>query len=153
MLTWPAIAVLLVLGILFEHSEARGWAIVTAIVASVVSFFYFSISLENFAFGSLAYLVIGIVWSFYRYKRYVGKAVSDAKESVMSDTQKEYLIRDLHPTKNLSTITAWIIVWPFSAIDNIAGDLINAIETLVKTVFRGVYHRIYESAVADIRKI
>jgi hypothetical protein len=56
----------------------------------------------------------------------------------------------LHPLAMLSTLTAWVIIWPFSMVENLAGDVINMIRTAISTVFRSVYNRIYESAVRDL---
>jgi hypothetical protein len=52
----------------------------------------------------------------------------------------------------LDTITAWILIWPFSLTENLCGDIIHFIETLVKKVFKGVYNRIYENAVGQLIK-
>jgi hypothetical protein len=145
-LTWPALVALCVFGIWAEHVEARGFAVFWALVAGVSAFFYFNVSLESIAISSIGYVCFGIVWSFYRYKRFITAKVD-------SITEMNYRIERLeqyHPSKMLDTITAWIIIWPFSLIENLCGDIINGIENLVKTVFKGVYNRIYNAAVADL---
>lgn len=147
-LTLPFLVVLLIGGILFEHNEARGWAIFTGIIATVVAYFYFKFPLIDALYGIGGYAAAGLVWSFYRYKRFVSKKVDESRG--MNDDQKRYLIKEIHPTAMLPTITAWIIIWPFSVIDNLLGDLISAVEALVKTIFRGVYNRIYAAAVSQI---
>jgi hypothetical protein len=149
MLTWPALVTLCVLGIWAEHNESRGFAVFWALVAAVSAFFYFNVSLESIAICSIGYVCFGIVWSFYRYKRFI---VAKVEELSKSNSQWDR-VEQYHPTKMLDTITAWIIIWPFSLIENLCGDIINGIENLVKTVFKGVYNRIYNAAVADmIRK-
>jgi hypothetical protein len=97
---------------------------------------------------SLVYLVVGIVWSFYRYKRFIVSKIADMQEL----NYRIESVSSYHPSKMLDTITAWIIIWPFSLIENICGDIINGIETLVKSVFKGVYNRIYDNALKDINK-
>jgi hypothetical protein len=49
------------------------------------------------------------------------------------------------------SITAWVMIWPFSLIENFVGDIINAIQALVKKVFRGIYYKIYDSAVEALK--
>lgn len=147
-LTLPFLVVLLTFGILFEHNSAHFWAIFTGIIATTVAYFYFKFPMIDVLYGVVGYAAAGVVWSFYRYKRFVSKKVDESR--TMNDNQKEYLIKEIHPTKMLGTITSWIIIWPFSVIDNLLGDLISAVETLVKTVFRGVYNKIYASAVSQI---
>lgn len=149
-LTWPALVALCVLGIWAEHSEARGFAVFWALVAGVTAFFYFNVSLTSVAICSIGYVCFGIVWSFYRYKRFMVAKVKDITEN---HPMNLHTIERYHPTKMLDTITAWIIIWPFSLIENLCGDIINGIENLVKNVFKGVYNRIYHAALADmIRK-
>jgi hypothetical protein len=147
--TWPALVILCMLGIWCEHGESRGWAVFWALVAGVSAFFYFDVPLQSIAISSVGYVCFGVMWSFYRYKRFI---VAKVEELSNSNSQWDS-VEQYHPTKMLDTITAWIIIWPFSLIENLCSDIINGIETLVKNVFKGVYHRIYNAAVADmIRK-
>src|ERR1035437_2808928 len=150
LLSWPALALLVLFGILCEHNESRGWAVFLGLVASVVSFFYFKIPLGDIAVYGAGYLLFGVLWSFYRYKRFVVSVVAANINS--SATSRSVAIEKIRPSKNLSSITAWIIIWPFSVIDNLIGDLISVIETAVKTIFKGVYNRIFDAAVADLTK-
>jgi uncharacterized protein involved in response to NO len=143
--TWPAILVLCILGIWCEHNESRGFAVFWALVAGASAFFYFNVSLESIAISSVGYVCFGIVWSFYRYKRFIVAKVNELLADGYSNRVEQY-----HPTKMLDTITAWIIIWPFSLIENLCSDIINGIEALVKGVFKGVYNRIYEHAIADV---
>jgi hypothetical protein len=148
MLTWPAFITLLILGILFEHNGARGWAVFSALVTMVVSYFFFGIPLTTVLLGAAAYVAIGVVWSFFRYKRHVNEVVERNKES--SRSAKDRALEALHPKAMLSTITAWILVWPFSLVENFVGDIINGIQLLVQKVFRSIYHKIYDSAVSKL---
>ena len=148
-LTWPALLGLLVLGIVFEHNAARGWAVFTAIISMVVAYFFFNVSLLVLAGSAAGYLAIGLVWSFYRYKRHAANVV--LANMAASVREKEEALRKLHPKAMLSTITAWITIWPFSLIENFVGDLITAINSLVTKWFRSIYHRIYDSAVSALK--
>lgn len=150
LLSWPALIVLIMLGVLFEHNGARGWAVFTAIVLSAVAYFFFSVPLLTIATGAAVYLVVGLIWSFWRYKRHVEKTVAEHKNS--TNHEKEGVLRRLHPRQMLSTITAWVLIWPFSLVENIAGDLINAVQALIQKIFRGVYYRIYDSAVSRLQE-
>ena len=149
LLTWPALIVLVVLGILFEHNGARGWAVFTALVSMLVAYFFFNVSLAAIAVGSVAYIAVGLIWSFWRYKRHAEKVVEQNRES---DTyHKERALAALHPKAMLGTITAWILIWPFSMVENIVGDIITTIQLLVTKFFRGVYHKVYDSAVTALK--
>ena len=143
------LAVLFILGILFEHNGSRGWSIFSGLVTAAVAYLFFNVSLMWIAIGAAGYVVIGVIWSFWRYKRHSRKVVAEHKNSPSSE--KERALRALHPTAMLGTITAWIIIWPFSFVENFVGDIINFVQDLVVRYFRGVYHRIYDSAVSDLR--
>lgn len=148
LLTWPALLVLLFVGILSEHNGSRGFAVVSALALMVVSFFFFNVSLISLAIYAAGYIVIGLIWSWYRYKRHASGVVE--KNLNASDAIKEQALRGLHPKAMLSTITAWILIWPFSLVENFVGDIITFVQTLVSKIFRGIYHRIYDSAVAAL---
>jgi hypothetical protein len=135
---------------LFEHNAARGWAVFTALVVLAVSYFFFNVSLLALAAYAAGYIVVGLVWSWYRYKRHAASVVAEHRDSTAS--QKERALAALHPKAMLSTITAWIMVWPFSLVENFVGDIINAIQLLVTKFFRGVYHSIYDAAVSALKE-
>lgn len=150
LLTWPALIALIVLGVLFEHNGARGWAVFTALAVMVASYFFFNVSLLMIGVGAVAYIGIGLVWSWYRYKRHATNVVAAHRDATPS--QKERALAALHPKAMLSTITAWIMIWPFSMVENVIGDIINTIQLLVTKFFRGVYHRIYDAAVSALKE-
>lgn len=149
LLSWPALIGLVLLGILFEHNGSRGWAVSTALAIAAVSYFFFAVPLTTLLIGAGAYLAFGLVWSFYRYKRHAMLVVAQNKTA--DALTRENALYRLHPKNMLSTITAWIVIWPFSAIENVAGDIINSIQLLVTKFFRGVYFRIYDSAVNELK--
>lgn len=140
---------LFLFGIFAEHTESSGWAIFFMILAAAVAFFTFSFSWLTLALGVVGYIVVGLLWSFWRYKRHAQKVVEANKNSNASE--KESALRRLHPKAMLGTITAWIVIWPFSMVENVVGDIINFIQELVTKFFRGVYHRIYDSAVSALK--
>lgn len=149
LLSWPALIALVLIGILFEHNGSSGWAIFFGLIAAAVSYFYFQIPLATIAIGAVAYVVIGMMWSFYRYKRHAMKVVEEYKNE--SPQNKERALHRLHPKEMIGTISAWIAIWPFSMVENLVGDIINTIQTLITKFFRGIYHRIYESAVSALK--
>jgi len=143
------LAALFLFGIFAEHTESSGWAIFFMILAVTVAFFTFSFSWLTLALGAVGYIVVGLLWSFWRYKRHAQKVVADNKNS--SASEKQRVLERLHPKAMLGTITAWIVIWPFSMVENLVGDIINFIQELVTKFFRGVYHRIYDAAVSALR--
>lgn len=143
------LGVLFLLGILSEHNESSGWAVFWMLLAAGVAWVAFSLPLMMLAIGAVAYIAVGLVWSFWRYKRHVSKKVDEYKGR--DQREREHVLRQLHPKAMLGTITAWIVVWPFSMVENLVGDLINFVQSLVTKIFRGIYFKIYDSAVAALK--
>jgi hypothetical protein len=150
LLTWPTLIGLFLFGTLFEYNGARGWAVFVGLVALVIAFFFFTVPLQTIAIYAVAYGVIGTLWSFWRYKRFVEEEAEYIRNESYDAETKARRAKQLHPTQNLDTITAWIIIWPFSFVESVAGDLINFVQTLVTKVFKGVYNKIYNAAVSDL---
>lgn len=67
-----------------------------------------------------------------------------------SQSQKDYAIREMSPSRMKAKLTGWVIIWPISFIENIAGDIINTIQTAIMKVFRGIFQRIYSAGVSRL---
>ena len=152
LLTWPALVVLFLFGTLFEYNGARGWAVFTGLIAIAVSFFYFDVPMQTIAIYAAGYFGLGLAWSIWRYKRFVDERSEEIRKSSNSPRMKGIYAEQLRPTNNLDTIAAWILIWPFSFVERVAGDLINAVQTLITKVFKGVYNKIFNAAVGDLIK-
>ncbi len=155
LLTWPALLGLLVCGILSEYFDSRGWTIFFTLVLGWASFNYFDISLKTALIGAGVYFVIGVIWSFWRYKRFVSEEVAKYKESIshldiVPDYHKSTIKSRIDFREMVGTIVAWIIVWPFSFVESAVGDLITLLESLVKNVLNRVYQKIYDNALKEI---
>jgi len=148
-LSWPALVLLFIVGIYFEHTGSRKSALAAGIGVMAISYFYFDVELKDIAVAALGYLVIGVIWSFIRYRKYVKTQVEFIKTSVQEKNKREYALR-LAPSNNLDRISSWIIVWPISLIENLLGDIIEAIQGLITRVFKGVYYKIYTKLTAGL---
>lgn len=152
MLTWPAIVIVCIFGVLAEHNESRGVAVFWALVAAISAIFYFNVTLQDVAVYAIGYVIVGLLWSFYRYKRFIMAKVEEFENTgyIFDGWGKVQNLDQWEPSKMLDTITFWIVVWPFSMLDNLCADIIVGIEALVKKVFKGVYKRIFASANARV---
>lgn len=148
LITWPAIVILIVLGIIFESSNSHISASFVGIVAAVSAYFFFHLDLQSLTAYIVAYFAIGFGWSVWRYRRHARTIV--ARHSGDSESARRYALQRLHPTAMLSTLTSWVLIWPFSMVENLAGDLVNLIQTTITRVFKSIYNRIYQAAVGDL---
>lgn len=144
LLNWYAFVALVIFGILAETNDSHKWATFFGIVLLAISYFFFHIPLETMAWGLGAYLLTGFGWSIYRYKRYVDTKV---KASMNADTkEKQRVIYNMKPSNMLDKLTAWVIVWPFSVIENFVGDIVDAIQHVISKWLHGIYKKIHSSA-------
>ena len=162
LLSWPALLVIAVLGTWFEHTDRRKSSVAMAIVGIgavlLATVYVLGFSLLNIGLTAIAYVGCGVLWSFFRYRRYVRSQVETFNEefkwyrpgNLAHKSGLEKLVERLKPSNNTGTIVAWIVVWPFSFVDNVIGDIIEGISTLVKTTFRRVYNHIYNSAIKNL---
>jgi len=148
MLNWPCLIGLLALGIISEANEAHGWAVFIGLISATVAYFFFSVTLATLLTSAAIYLVIGFIWSFWRYKRHADKIVEQYKDK--SVDQKKYALEYLRPRRMLNEITTWVIVWPFSIVENITGDIIKIIQTTITKFFKGIYNRIFNNAASQL---
>jgi hypothetical protein len=156
--TWPSLIVMLCLGILFEHRKAHEWALSIGILAAIVSYIFFDVRLTAITGAEIAaiagyvggYFVIGFLWSIWRYKRHATQIIKEYKALEKAEYAQKSLVEYLKPSNMLDTLTIWVIVWPFSVIENISGDMINMVQTVIAKAFNGIYNRIYTSAVNEM---
>ena len=146
--TYPCFIGLFILGIIFEAYEAHSWAVFSGIVAATSAYFLWQVDVATILEFVLCYFVIGFVWSIWRYKRHAMDIIEQNKEA--SEFSRLEALRYLHPTKMLSQITTWVLIWPLSMIESVTGDLIKLIQTAISKFFNGIYTKIYASAVKDL---
>lgn len=100
---------------------------------------------QGVAIGVLVYAVAGMLWSVYRWFRYVKEQAASYRQRYgvsLTDSQRRELKSEISVSDNKSRITGWITYWPWSLLWNIAGDF-------VKTIYeqlQGVYQRITDKA-------
>jgi len=133
------------------HNESEGWALFWMLILAGLLYFAFSIPLVYIGIGVAAYIPLGLVWSLYRWKRhckykfeqYQGKN-GNYSESTSSaiEYNKNILKKNLSPKENMESILIWVFIWPFSLIDNIIGDLIDAVEKFIKRYLIRIYETI-----------
>ena len=159
----PAPSLLIIVGLFaialfFENIDWEGTKFIWSVILVAYVSTYFNVSLYNgLVFGLPIYLAAGIIWSFYRYRRYVQDEIRkfDSSEKYMSfgdahANRTVTLLEKLHPSRNITKIVDWIIFWPLSFTNNFIGDLIDSVRYLVKNTFKSIYMKIYKAATKDL---
>lgn len=111
-----------------------------------------AIGWQAIAIGVLVYAVSGIVWSMFRWFRYVKSTADTYREEhggKLTEQNRSTLVYKLKASNNKSRITAWIAYWPWSLVWNITGDFFKmAYESL-----QGVYQSIADRAIGKFTTV
>lgn len=150
LLSWPALATILCFGVLAEHYDCPKLAVFLGIVAIIIAYILFKVPLNTLILIACVYLIIGVLWSFWRYTRFVSKGVALIKLEFQREDNKAYAIQRLAPNENLGKIVRWILIWPLSLVGSITGDIITLVQKLVTKVFNEVYAKIFSSYTKDL---
>lgn len=154
LMTWPALVAVVICGILAESASNTKTAVAFGILTAIIACVMFSVPAKLIGIGAGAYLLVGLIWSFWRYKRFVAAEVEKLRrrfdKSELTPDRKAAALTDLMPSKNTKLIVQWVVLWPFSFISNVAGDLINVIRSLVTTTFKKVYESIFTAYTKDL---
>lgn len=142
-----ALGILLIAGMLFEHADWRGTAVVLWLLAVCGAFLRFDWSIQQLVWYIAGYVILGAFYSIWRYRRYVQVMLRNAT----STRDFEAAAERAHPSNNKGKMTAWVIIWPISAAEYAIRDIIDLVELLVSTYLREAYQRIYDSIVSEAR--
>ena len=146
MLNWTALMVVLAVTLLCEANESSKLALFFGGIAAVIAVMFFQIPLETVGYGAVAYALIGICWSVWRYKRYVDKQL--AHIATLSHVDKAACATRMHPSRMTGRIVHWMVIWPVSMVRNVTGDLLALASTMVTTWLKAIYESIYNRALS-----
>lgn len=105
---------------------------------------------HGIALGVFIYAVAGVVWSIFRWMRFVKGTVEDYTKRYgeeLSESSHSSLKCDISPTHNKSLIVGWIAYWPWSLVWNITGDFFK----MIYETMQGFYSGISKKALAGVK--
>jgi len=150
----PAIIAIIFFGILAASNNAEDWSVFWGVVLVAVLVPIYNLTLVQTIFLVVIYFLVGFLWSFYRYKVWVKNSVDQYDQTYankgMAVSREEYFLR-LRPNKNVSLILMWVLIWPFSIVENLCSDLVRFLRDLVKVTFSSVYLKLFESVTSAAR--
>ena len=147
-LSYPVLIGLVVLGTWAEAADSNA-SVFFGICAGTVAYFMFDVSALHLVIFGFAYFITGIVWSMYRYHRYVQTTV-DNFDRHMSDERKKSGMEYVAPERMSERIVAWILVWPLSMIQNLTGDIVTTLKNLVTNTLKSIYAKIHANASSKV---
>lgn len=109
------------------------------------------LSWQGLTIGIIVYAVAGMVWSIYRWFRFVKTQADDFRKrygTSLTDSQRRDLRSEISVSSNKALITGWIAYWPWSLVWNVTGDFFKTIYEQLQ----GVYQKITDKALAGFGK-
>jgi len=149
LLSWPIFLTLLFATLLFEHKEEEYWVIFLLLLTAIIAFFMFDVSWTNLGLAAVAWLPIGFVYSFMKWKRHCTVTVQRMRDGKINAKEAE---KGVAISNNGSKVAHWIIAWPFSLIDLIVGDIFDIIQGMCQGIFRRTYERVSAKALNEIKE-
>lgn len=146
----PVLIGFIFLGLFLEHNEHDGWALFITLVVATIAWNMFTFPLNILLISAAAYFPIGILWSFWRWRRHCSRVVADVKKN---PRHKADALNKLDLSEQIFRIVSWILNWPASALASLLGDIIDVIEVLVRKVFHKVYVKISRNAIREIENL
>jgi hypothetical protein len=143
--SWGFLAAIFIWGIWGELDDeddafVRG---VASILISLFSWKFFGIPDQLMIYYAIAYIPIGFVWSFWRYR--VWTKYKLGRMTTTSYT-KEEIEMQLGIKENSSLCVAWVTSWPLGLPCRLFQDIILFLKDLIVNVFKGVYNWILRQA-------
>ena len=115
------------------------------ILVAVSLVLLFKASLLTMVIFALSYFVLGVLWSFWKYKRFIDNSVEQA-----NNIKSNAYIKP--PNAMWGTITGWILSWPFGLTSDFIFEFYSGIKFIARKMFSGVYEWIYENAISKLNK-
>lgn len=148
MSSWWWLWALLFTIMVFEHNDLEGWGIFGLILLVITFYIILDINTKYLIISGILYIPLGVAWSIYRWKRHCSSVMEDYDINVklsgceLDSYQKSGFIDRLKASNNVTKIVNWVIVWPFSLLDNLIGDIIDFVTQVIKKHLIGIYNKI-----------
>lgn len=151
-IAWPILLVLLIVGMLASRFEAYSLSFICGIVVFILVGYTLPTNLVELLIYAVLYILLGTVWSFPLYKRFLTNKKKELIEEnrYCRDFKLEEGIKKYQPTKILDLISIWIVGWPGFFVNILLLDyLLKIPRTIAKKILIRSYQRIYEVILRD----
>ena len=147
---------ILVLSVIYTaatEQDIHGFAILATIIGAALFWNTINIAIASWhllLIGASIYVLVGGVWSVFRWFKYCRDYISHHPYSQVGEdylkcweagkevqlTPQEYYCKQLRPAKHKSRLIGWIAYWPWSLLWNIVGDTLIAIYDTLTNVYQ-----------------
>jgi len=148
---WWLLAPLVLFSILFDHCDRYGWSFIFTLLAALSFGVFFSVESTTLLWIVAAYIPVGFLWSFWRWRRHCDRVVDEAGEEPV-DYDIRQAERRLNIKQNLDKVTYWVACWPISVVSSLAEDLIDAIQRAILRISKNTYEKWSGNALEKIKQ-
>lgn len=124
-LFWIAILAIIIMDVVFLYNDDCEIQATVFTGAALIGLYLFTDAFTGIrwpilAIGTFGYFLIGVIWAFFKWYRYIIKSLKDFKtiwdQHPDPNSTFEIYKKNRKPTaaNNKSRITGWISLWPFS---------------------------------------
>lgn len=149
---WPSWFILIGLCLWSDYAESSGWTVFLSILFGVASYFLFNLSPKDLLWTAPLYVVIGVLWSLWRWKRRCDKKVALFMEGADKNKNKhgrEILEQQITPSAvgNKERITTWVLTWPFGLVVHSCNDIFSLVGKMIDKYLIKAYQGIGQTAI------
>jgi hypothetical protein len=141
---------ILILGVILDHSDERGWASSFMIGALAIAYFMFDATFITILYGVGTWVVAGIVYSFLRWTWQCRAAVKLYSENKIT---KSAAMLATHLRHNKSDITYWTFAWPISLTATVLTDFLTWAGKALHLMFGNAYNWVSVKSQGEIDAI
>jgi hypothetical protein len=140
--------------IIFIASIENDHYVTPSILAIILTLIYWTpimaLGWKVIGIGIGLYILVGMIWSTFRWFRYVRAKVEYYQKmygTVVDKSRMDSIKDALDVSYNKARIIGWGAYWPWSMLWNILGDLVNTVYDWMK----GIYQRIADKALGNFK--
>lgn len=155
----PFLIILLVLDALLIFCEWRKASTLLTITAMILAHQLFAVTMLQLAVGLPVYILLGVLWSFWRYKNWCAYEIKhhhrphqyDSSTTNHQELNEERVRQDLELLKSrlapkVSMIGHWILCWPLSMVLNLVDDMLHALVERIKHIYKSILESVLAKA-------
>jgi len=140
-----------VICLIAEYRESDGWAIFWGLGFLGLIYSVFNIPLTYVMYAVIAYLPMGSLYSFWRWKIHCDRKLALFRQ-IYEPTkwQKDKALNEIDVMQQKSRIAQWIIGWPWGLLINLTRDIVEGLERLITTTLSKMFSGIAKNAREEI---
>ena len=146
-LTWYFISAIVFIGLICEYKDNTELSSFLVIVSAILAKFYYQIELKSILILGLVYFICGILTSILRWWSYCINKVKEFNNKDSYFASSLITLNDsIDPSRNMSKICGWVIIWPLALFTFLTEDAVRIIQQFLSKYCIGIFSSISRHA-------